>query len=234
MLKSIRRYYAALREQFGTAGLVLSVIAIVLALGGGAYAANHATASKAAKRGPRGPKGATGAAGPAGPAGPQGAAGPQGPQGNTGSEGKQGSEGPQGDPAAYPEVLPPGKTETGTFAGSGYTKVTSENLHIPISFPIPVSFEENGEGNYEENAKYVSSSGGGECTGTSRHPTAPSGKLCIYYYNTFNQRKGEAFTLTGGEEGAEPSGTTLQIYPENGESTTNVNVSWAVTAPLEP
>ena len=47
MSKSLRTHYAALHNQFGTAGLVLSVVAIVLALGGGAYAANHATASKA-------------------------------------------------------------------------------------------------------------------------------------------------------------------------------------------
>ena len=92
MSKSIRARYAALHNQFGTAGLALSVVAIVLALGGGAYAANHATASKAkaGKRGPKGPPGAPGATGPAGPAGAAGAAGPAGPAG-TGTAGTPGT-----------------------------------------------------------------------------------------------------------------------------------------------
>ena len=68
MSKSLRTRYAELHRQFGTAGLILSVIAIVLALGGGAYAANNTgVASKAGKPGPRGKTGATGPAGPAGP-----------------------------------------------------------------------------------------------------------------------------------------------------------------------
>jgi hypothetical protein len=80
------------QNQFGTAGMILSVVAIVLALGGGAYAANHATASKAGKRGPRGKTGKTG---PAGPAGPAGAIGPAGPAGPTGAAGT-GTAGPAG------------------------------------------------------------------------------------------------------------------------------------------
>ena len=47
--------FQRLRNQFSTAGLLLSVLALIFALGGGAYAANHsATASKAGKPGPRG------------------------------------------------------------------------------------------------------------------------------------------------------------------------------------
>lgn len=84
--------YRALHDQFGTAGLVLSIVAIVLALGGGAYAANHATASKA-KQGPRGKTGKTGPAGPAGPAGATGPAGPAGAKGENGAAGGAGAPG---------------------------------------------------------------------------------------------------------------------------------------------
>jgi hypothetical protein len=92
-----------LRNRFGIPG-VISVIALVFAMLGGAYAANHsgggkATVSAKAKKGPRGPKGATGPAGPTGPAGANGkdgAAGAIGPAGPQGAAGPAGSAGPAG------------------------------------------------------------------------------------------------------------------------------------------
>ena len=86
--------FTKLREPFGTAGLVVAIIALIAALGGGAYAATHylgATASKS--------KGLTKAqvlalikanAG-TGPAGPQGPAGSPGTNGKDGENGKPGA-----------------------------------------------------------------------------------------------------------------------------------------------
>lgn len=88
------------REQLGAAGLVVAVIALIVALGAGAFAATNggsATASKAkAKRGPKGPKGPKGATGPQGPAGPVGAKGDTGPQGEKGVKGDKGDKGEPG------------------------------------------------------------------------------------------------------------------------------------------
>lgn len=92
--------FSRLREPFGKAGLIVATVALVVALVGGAYAANggdllagasakHHKRSKA-KRGPRGPRGKTG---PAGPAGPQGAAGKDGASGINGLDGEDGSDG---------------------------------------------------------------------------------------------------------------------------------------------
>jgi hypothetical protein len=87
--------FSPLRNRFGIPG-VISVIALVFAMMGGAYAASNnsgggkASASAKAKKGPRGPKGATGPAGPAGPAGPQG---PAGAKGDTGANGSNGANG---------------------------------------------------------------------------------------------------------------------------------------------
>src|ERR1700729_4312957 len=84
--------FSTLRTRFGIPGSI-SVIALVFAMFGGAYAASNsasggkATASAKAKKGPRGPKGATGPAGPAGPQGPAGPAGAQGPAGAAGKDG---------------------------------------------------------------------------------------------------------------------------------------------------
>jgi collagen triple helix repeat protein len=89
-----------LRNRFGIPG-VISVVALVFAMLGGAYAASNngdgeATASAKAKKGPRGPKGATGPAGPAGPAGPQGPAGANGKDGANGANGSNGATGANG------------------------------------------------------------------------------------------------------------------------------------------
>jgi len=95
----------SLRNRFGIPG-VISVIALVFAMLGGAYAASNdgggdkATASAKAKKGPRGPKGKTGPAGPTGPVGPAGANGKDGANGVNGEEGEQGPKGDKGDAGA--------------------------------------------------------------------------------------------------------------------------------------
>jgi hypothetical protein len=103
------------RSRFGIPG-VISVIALVFAMLGGAYAANNsgggkATASAKAKRGPRGPKGATGPAGPAGPAGANGKDG-AGANGANGKDGAQGPAGPAGPPGSAGSAGAPGKSVT--------------------------------------------------------------------------------------------------------------------------
>lgn len=85
--------FSTLRTRFGIPG-VISVIALVFAMMGGAYAASNssgggkATDSAKAKKGPRGPKGAKGDTGPVGTQGP---AGPKGDSGAAGSNGKDGT-----------------------------------------------------------------------------------------------------------------------------------------------
>ena len=109
--------FSTLRTRFGIPG-VISVMALVFALIGGAYAAQSqdggkATASAKAKKGPRGPKGPKGDTGPAGPAGPTGAAGAQGPKGDAGAKGDNGEPGEPGTPGT------PGKSaEATSFTGS--------------------------------------------------------------------------------------------------------------------
>ncbi len=85
--------FSTLRTRFGIPG-VISVMALVFAMFGGAYAAQSdnggkATASAKAKKGPRGPRG---------PAGPVGPAGPQGPAGANGKDGANGINGTNGAP----------------------------------------------------------------------------------------------------------------------------------------
>jgi hypothetical protein len=115
--------FSTLRTRFGIPG-VISVIALVFAMLGGAYAANNsasggkATASAKAKRGPRGPKG---------PAGPQGSAGPQGAKGDAGANGSNGSAGADGKSVEAAAIAAGGAC--GSVAGVKYTlNATSTNV----------------------------------------------------------------------------------------------------------
>lgn len=106
--------FSPLRNRFGIPG-VISVIALVFAMLGGAYAASNsggsgkATASAKAKRGPRGPKGATGPAGPAGAAGAQGPAGSAGEKGADGAKGATGATGANGQSVTTTAIGPFGE-----------------------------------------------------------------------------------------------------------------------------
>ena len=90
--------FSTLRTRFGIPG-VISVIALVFAMFGGAYAASNssgggkATASAKAKQGPRGKTGKTGPPGAQGPAGPAGAKGDAGAAGSNGANGAPGAPG---------------------------------------------------------------------------------------------------------------------------------------------
>jgi hypothetical protein len=117
-----------LRNRFGIPG-VISVIALVFAMLGGAYAASDnggsgkATASAKGKPGPRGPKGKPG---PAGPAGPQGPAGPAGAKGDKGDTGVAGSNGSNGTSAT-----------TESFNGSGHGCTAAGNGGVVIKSASP-------------------------------------------------------------------------------------------------
>lgn len=153
-----------LREPFGTAGLVVAIVALLFALSGGAWAltastsGHHKNHKKAkSKKGPRGPRGKTGAAGPAGPQGPAGAngkdgangsngakgdkgeKGDQGIQGVKGDKGDQGDPGPEGSPWTDGGTLPAGATEAGTYGAQTSVESGEYGIFVPISFPIPIS-----------------------------------------------------------------------------------------------
>jgi hypothetical protein len=247
--------FSTLRTRFGIPG-VISVIALVFAMFGGAYAASNssnngkATASAKAKKGPRGPKGATG---PAGPAGAQGPAGPAGAKGDAGANGSNGAAGPTGPTGAagakgatgaagatgatglsgFTETLPAGKTETGTFGGTLYDAKAGQELFVPVSFAIPLaSGSEEAYVLTQEETDLEAGTGG--CTGSVANPTAPPGVLCVYtsFENSVEVSPGGA--IFNGGFGYAPSGTTIIYYPSGSSGSASLQVagSWAVTAPL--
>ena len=117
-MKRLRHPVRAIREPFGTAGLIVACVALVLALTGAAFAAaglsgkQKKEVTKIAKQ-YAGKPGAPGAAGPAGPQGPAGAKGDTGAKGEKGEPGEKGEDGEDGEDGS------PGESPVGTsFTGA--------------------------------------------------------------------------------------------------------------------
>lgn len=186
--------FSRMRERIGTAGLVVAIIALVAAMGGGAYAASNALTGKQKKEvekiakkfagedGKPGAQGAQGPAGPVGAAGKNGAAGQAGAPGAAGDKGATGTTGPageEGSPWTAGGVLPEGVTATGTWGGpvinSGF---------IPVSLPLPTEeplearlVTPDGKEFDEEAVEQADDLCSGIVDGV---PTADEGALCIY------------------------------------------------------
>jgi hypothetical protein len=235
----------SLRNRFGIPG-VISVIALVFAMTGGAYAAKKyvITSPKQikptvlktlkGKRGPRGPAGVAGTAGPQGPAGAPGAKGDkgdtgaqgpqggQGPQGNPGPQGVAGPAGPAGDPWTVGGTLPPGETETGTWGGQS---LEGGLFAFPISFTLPLTDPPT--------PVYVSGESAAGCPGIiGGIPTAEPGKLCVYAGRVEDAGIPSFLDPENSEaaEGASRSGTLAGVFCEEFCAIYGV---WAVTAPVE-
>jgi hypothetical protein len=105
-MNRLRHPVRAIREPFGTAGLIVACVALIAALGGTALAAKGALTGKQKKEvekiakkyaGKPGAPGATGPQGPAGANGKDGAQGDKGAQGEKGAPGEKGEKGAKGD-----------------------------------------------------------------------------------------------------------------------------------------
>jgi len=96
----LRHPIRAIREPFGTAGLILACIALVAAIGGTAWAAAklNPTQKKEVEKIAKKFAGKPGAPGAQGPAGPAGSNGTNGKDGAPGEKGEKGDTGSQGNP----------------------------------------------------------------------------------------------------------------------------------------
>ena len=170
------------RRRFGSAGVVIAVVALVFAMIGGAYAASSGLSpqqkkevKKIAKKfaGKQGPAGPQGPAGANGKDGAQGPTGPAGTNGTNGTNGATGATGPTGSPWTAGGTLPPGATETGAYFVEG---PTGEFRRAVLSFPIPLAsaptYIKPGEPEYAS-----------KCAGSATDPSAAAGFLCVYPAN---------------------------------------------------
>jgi Collagen triple helix repeat (20 copies) len=227
--------FQRIHKKLGTAGFIISIVALVAALGGGAYAASGGLTGKqkkevekiaktyAGKPGKNGATGATGPAGPAGAAGVKGDAGAKGEQGAPGEPGGQGVPGERGKPgnpglSGFTETLPPGKTETGSWVIGVTPAGTTLPLKTAISFPIPLSQSLTGTQVHFVKAGETAPTG---CTGgTAAAPTAEPGNLCVYETTALFISNTGIYdpTTTTEEQGASPFGAVIRYTGEEESS----------------
>jgi hypothetical protein len=231
-----------LHQRLGTAGFIIAIVALVAALGGGAYAASGGLTGKQKKEVEKIAKsvskpGKTGATGPAGPAGAQGSAGGKGDQGATGAPGspgapgEEGERGPVGSPWTAGGTLPAGKTETGSWVVLGEGSLGLAQ----ISFPIPLT-EAAANAIDSAHVHYVAVGDvvpAGCADGTAAAPAAAPGNLCVY--EAAGEFENPPFILksaaAGVEFGASTAGAVLFGEGPLGGSLGDVAGTWAVTAP---
>lgn len=203
---------------------VVATIALFLALGGGAYAAsklpkNSVTARQIKSNSITSPKVKDRSLLAKDFKAGQLPAGVRGPQGPEGARGQAGQTGPPGNPAAYPSVLPSGRTEVGVFSAREFASASGKATSSPISFPIPLSAAPS----------QTAFAPDPSCTGSVTAPTAAPGTLCVYPGQTVNA---SVFTTDdqGNNGGATREGAGLQVVSDAAGDTI-AQGSWAVTAP---
>jgi Collagen triple helix repeat (20 copies) len=228
-----------IHQKLGTAGFVIAIVALVAALGGGAYAASGGLTGKQKKEVEKiakkyaGMPGAPGANGANGTKGDTGAPGPAGPAGNEGLEGKPGPEGKQGSvgPAGPTETnLPPGKTETGAWSFFQAPAEEGINPVVTISYPLRT--------NFEPTITWVPPGiepTSGPCKGgTSAEPTAEPGNLCIYGQHVFDAGVGDSgepeFEQASFLTADFTSGLSWEFAIPHNEIEAYATGSWALTA----
>ncbi len=130
-----KRAISAIRARLTYAN-VAATLALVLAMSGGALAANHYLINSTKQINPKVLKKLHGARGRRGAIGPNGVLGPQGVTGPLGPRGPRGEKGDAGFSALSP--LPKGSTESGDFTVSAPAVEPEAVLKAAETFSIPL------------------------------------------------------------------------------------------------
>jgi hypothetical protein len=227
--------------------LAVSLLALVVALGGTAYAAalitgrdvknnsltgadikNRSIKARDLAAGARlvGPAGPTGPTGPAGTAGAGGATGAAGTNGTNGSNGTDGTNGARGVSAW--DTIPSGQTVTGEIfydtTGTGAIVIDGVAINLPALAPVALTVT---TANFGPGSGLVTDAADGTCTGTSSSPTAPAGELCVYVVTSNH------ITNAAVRQGSLPTQTALvEMTSDNTDNTDKyLRATWAYTAP---
>jgi hypothetical protein len=229
--------FSRIHEKLGTAGFVLAVVALIVALAGTAFAAAGLN-GKQKKEVKSIAKSFAGKPGPAGAQGPKGDTGAQGPKGDTGPKGDKGERGEPGQPGTPGETgftaeLPSGETETGAWA-FGVTLTADNKLkYVPISFNIPLEsapevhvIQENGlEKVFNFETSEFEEITQPDCPGEVAEPAAAAGALCLYTETEAGVAWAGHISFTHGYATGAVVGFTLS------EGEAFDRGTWAVTAP---
>lgn len=210
--------FSRIHQKLGTAGFLIAIVALIVALGGAAYAALPGLNSKQKKEVKKIAK-SFAKAGPAGASGPAGAKGEAGAKGDTGAAGGTGPEGPpgeKGETGPLDTKLPPGKTIRGFWDFQVDNPV--HNGVLTLTYPFRIEPKPNFV-YMPPNAAPTE-----ECPGEVEEPKAKRGFFCLYA------------KVSDGTEG-EPSAGRESTYgfqkfwnTESGAAYVLAHGRWAVTA----
>ncbi|HKF83156.1 MAG TPA: hypothetical protein VKB23_09370 [Solirubrobacterales bacterium] len=241
-----------LKRRLGIPGLI-SIIALVFALGGGAWAASKYKITSTSQIKPSVLKKLKGSRGPAGPAGAQGLPGVPGPKGDTGAAGKDGTNGVNvSSAAAALDECPAGGTKF--TAASGTSKVCNGEEGSPWTaggtLPAGQTLTGTWAGSWKENdlalvpiefqlpiepaptPTLVTGASATGCPGiVNEVPTADPGNLCVYMSLEAGGQENAAFlkpTSNSFTTGASPTGTVFSFLCKS-PSCFRTGV-WAATA----
>jgi hypothetical protein len=247
-----------IHQKLGTAGFIISIIALVAALGGGAYAAKGGLTGKQKKEvekiakkyagktgaaGAAGPSGAKGDTGGTGDTGAAGASGAQGVPGTPGIPGAPGAPGAKGEPGetGFTATLPAGKTETGNWSAVGFgPEFAFEPFQISYAIPLAEPSADVVYLNHTETEESTSTPIEGcelDVTSAAVIPVAPAGTLCVFTrLEEFGSRVkfiGETFNTSKNTDST--TGTFVwaepgATFPELGIGHFQLTGTWAVTA----
>jgi hypothetical protein len=193
-------------------------------------------AGKPGAQGPQGPAGSNGTNGTNGKDGSNGAPGADGKSvvvteieaGEEGCEERGGAEvkqegagsaievcnGTQGSPWTAGGTLPPGQTETGSWA-VGETTTFPFNINVPLSFTIPLPGPLDASHVHYINAAGKEVLSGGEevtstaCLGEASEPSAKPGHLCVYSGREFFVTMKNSLILDPAPGGSDKAGASV-------------------------
>jgi hypothetical protein len=239
--------FSRIHARLGTAGLIVAVVALVAALGGGAWAAQSGLNAKQKKQVQKIAQTEAKKLVGTGPAGAKGDTGAPGAKGDTGAPGAKGPEGPEGPPGPFLTAVPSEESLKGVWSGAAQGE--GGLLVAPISFAFPVSpapnlvwivkggefglmvepgvpfkFEPPFVLESEEDVKAV-------CPGSAAAPAAEPGYVCVYTQKENEVEKSGA-GFTGGIADPSEFGVSIPMGTPSGSGTKNgyVTGTWAVTA----
>jgi hypothetical protein len=243
-----------IHQKLGTAGFVISIVALVAALCGGAYAAGGGLSGKQKKEVTKIAKKY------AGKPGTPGAQGPKGDAGSNGVNGTNGSNGVNGKSVTVTEIEPEefacnelgGAEVKQEGANSGVavcngaegspwtaggvlpkgateTGIWSASGLEGAEVYVPISFPIQLSAPISAGPKLhlVPAGGAAPCTGTAAEPTAPEGQLCVYEYRLEGAEFGGFWNSSHLTAGVNKTGGYILL--EGVTSSSKAFGTWAVT-----
>jgi hypothetical protein len=254
--------YSRVHQKLGTAGLIVAIVALVAALGGGAYAAGGGLTAKEKKQVKKiaqtevkkiaGVPGAPGAVGPVGPPGPAGANGKDGKDGTNGKNVTTGNE-PTGtsnceeqggvwvevEGSGLKRYVCNGKDGEEGTSGSGGTMTGQWSFSAKglVSTLMSISYPERLPADPTYNWIGPGGSSTTACPGSAANPEAAPGNVCLYAASMNAAGEGTDSHPVENYTAYTPdpqSGLTVEITLASADSEGYGWGSWAATPAVTP